>query len=197
MNEDRTTAVVRYRIDAARSRFVVQAFADGLLSMFGHDPVIAVTNFGGDARCVPATLADASLLLLVRADSLAVAGKASEKDRLEMERAIREEILETAHHPEIAFMSTNVSADRTAESEYRVKIDGALSLHGVTRNQMIHAGVTTSENSLRAQGEFSLRQSDYGIKPTSVAGGTLRVKDEVKVSFDIHAIADFGVRNAD
>ena len=186
MDENRTTAV-RYRIDAARSRFVVQAFAEGMLSMFGHDPVIAVTGFGGDARCVPGTLADASLLLLVRADSLAVTGKASEKDRLEMERAIREEILETARHPEITFMSANVSATQTAEGKYRVRIDGSLSLRGVTRSHTIHAQVTANGKSLRAQGEFPLRQSDYNIKPTSVAGGTLKVKDELKVSFDIVA----------
>jgi len=194
MSENGTT-VVGYRIDAARSRFVVQAFADGLLSMFGHDPIIAVTGFGGDARCVPGTLADASLLLLVRADSLAVTGKASEKDRLEMERAIREELLETSRHPEIAFMSANVSATQTAEGDYRIRIDGTLSLHGVTRNHTIHAGLTANGNSLRAQGEFPLRQSDYDIKPTSVAGGTLRVRDELKITFDIHAIAECGLKS--
>ena len=40
---------------------------------------------------------------------------------------------------------------------------------------------------IRASGEFSLNQSDYGIKPISVAGGTLKVKDELKFSFDMVA----------
>ena len=40
---------------------------------------------------------------------------------------------------------------------------------------------------LRAFGEFSLRQSDYGIKPVSAVGGGLKVKDEVKFTFDIVA----------
>ena len=40
---------------------------------------------------------------------------------------------------------------------------------------------------MRASGEFSLRQSDYGILPVTVAAGALRVKDEVKLSFDIVA----------
>jgi hypothetical protein len=40
---------------------------------------------------------------------------------------------------------------------------------------------------LRAFGEVSLRQSDYNIKPVSAVGGGLKVKDEVKFTFDIAA----------
>jgi hypothetical protein len=38
-----------------------------------------------------------------------------------------------------------------------------------------------------AHGEFSLRQTAYAIKLVSVAGGTLKLKDELKCSFDIVA----------
>jgi hypothetical protein len=38
---------------------------------------------------------------------------------------------------------------------------------------------------LRVSGEFSLRQSDYGIKPVSFAGGALRLKDELKFKFEL------------
>jgi hypothetical protein len=40
-----------------------------------------------------------------------------------------------------------------------------------------------SEDSVRAEGESRLKQGDYQIKKVSVAGGTLRVKDEVKMTF--------------
>lgn len=181
--------VVRYRIDAGGSRFFVQGMAGGMLSMFGHDPVIAVRGFGGDVRCVPDTLASASLLLLVQADSLAVVNKVSEKDRREMERRMREDVLDIARYPEIVFMSTKVSVNQIAADRYQVRIDGNLSLHGVTREQPIYAQVTVNESSLRAQGEFSLRQSDYRIKPVSAAGGTLKMRDELTLSFDILANA--------
>ena len=49
------------------------------------------------------------------------------------------------------------------------------------------AFVTFYESSLRAQGQFAIRQSNYGIKPVSVAAGTIKVKDELKFSFDIVA----------
>jgi hypothetical protein len=40
---------------------------------------------------------------------------------------------------------------------------------------------------LRASGDFTLSQSDFGIKPVSVAGGALKLKDELKFSFEIVA----------
>jgi polyisoprenoid-binding protein YceI len=184
MNEP---AVVRYRIDAGRSRFSVQGSAGGLLSMFGHDPVIAICGFGGDARFIPGTLDAASLLMLVQADSLAVANKVSDKDRREMERAMRDDLLEIARYPEIVFMSTHIASHPTGEGRYRARIVGKLSLHGVTRDHSIDAQLTLKEGALRAQGQFSLRQTDYNIKPVSVAGGTLKMKDELRFSFDILA----------
>jgi polyisoprenoid-binding protein YceI len=184
MNE---ASVVRYRIDASRSRFIVEGVAEGMLSMFGHNPVIAVCGFGGDVRCVPDTLESASLLMLVQADSLAVVNKVSDKDRREMERGMREDVLEIARYPEVVFMSTKVAAQRTGEGRYQTRIDGNLSLHGVTRGQQINAQVTVNDSTLRAQGEFPLRQTDYNIRPVSAVGGTLKMRDELILSFDIVA----------
>jgi polyisoprenoid-binding protein YceI len=178
---------VRYRIDPRQSQFTVQAFAEGLLSAFGHNPTIAVCGFGGDVRFVPGTLREASLLVLVQAGTLAVVGDVSEKDRMEIERATREDVLEVARYPEIVYMSKSVSASQAGEGRYRVKITGSLSLHGVTRDHLIDAQVAVGFGSLRARGESSLRQRDYNIKPVSVMGGTLKVKDEVKLSFNIVA----------
>lgn len=178
---------VRYRIDAGSSRFTVQGSADGLLSMFGHNPVIAVCGFGGDVRFVSGTLESGSLLMLVQAESLAVVNKVSEKDRREMERAMREDVLEIARYPEIVFMSTSIATEKAGEGTYTARISGSLSLHGVTRDHSMGAQLTVNEESLRAQGEFALRQTDYNIKPVSVAGGTLKIKDKLKLSFDIVA----------
>jgi hypothetical protein len=40
-------------------------------------------------------------------------------------------------------------------------------------------------DSLRAFGNFSLLQTDYDLKLASVAGGALKVKDELKFSFNL------------
>ncbi|MEP6636518.1 MAG: YceI family protein [Acidobacteriota bacterium] len=180
--------VVRYRVTPETSTFTVQAYAEGLFSAFGHDPLIAIRDFTGEAEVVPDTFEVANLKLTVKGDSLAVANDVKEKDRQEIERMMREEVLETSKYPEIVFVSSNVSASRLGEGRYRARIIGDLTLHGVTqKNLWITTEVTLSGESLRSQGQFTLKQTDFGIKLVSVAGGTLKVKNELKFSFDLTA----------
>jgi polyisoprenoid-binding protein YceI len=185
--------VVRHRLDAGQSRFTVQAFAEGLLSSFGHNPVIAIPDFAGDVEFVPGTLAEGHVRMTIKAASLAVSHDVKENDRLEIERLMRDDVLEVSQHPEIVFESTSITAKRVAEGRYRARVIGVLSLHGITqRNIWISAEVTSRDGTLRAQGEFPLKQTDYKIKPVSVVGGTLKVKNELKFKFDIVAKKDEG-----
>jgi polyisoprenoid-binding protein YceI len=66
-------------------------------------------------------------------------------------------------------------------------LNGELTLHGVSRPLTVPARVTINGDILKASGTFSLLQTDYDIQLVSVAGGALKVKDEVKFSFDIVA----------
>jgi hypothetical protein len=66
-------------------------------------------------------------------------------------------------------------------------LNGKRTLHGVTRNQPIAVRVAILGTMLRASGDFSLDQTDYNIKLVSVAGGALKLKDELKFSFEIAA----------
>lgn len=180
--------VVRYSIDAAASMFTAQAFAEGLFSAFGHDPVIGIRSFQGEAEFVPETFENAALKLTIDARSLAVVGGIKEKDRQEIERTMRDEVLEISKYPEIVFESRNVSLNRIGNGRYRARLIGDLTLHGVTqKNLWINGEVTIDAGELRAKGEFAVKQADYGIKRVSVAGGMLKVKNEVKCSFDILA----------
>ena len=60
-------------------------------------------------------------------------------------------------------------------------------MHGVTRDQAVAAQAALIGDTLRAHGEFSLLQTTYSIDVVSIAGGTLKLKDELKCSFDILA----------
>jgi len=184
---DAPQSLSSYRIDAKPSRFTVQVTAAGLLSAFGHNPVIAIRNFSGEARFQPNTLDSASLRVVVQATSLEVSGDVSDQDRREIERTMQERVLESATYPEIVFQSASVKVSSAGPGQYRVEAMGQLSVHGITREHVVSARVTVGPDRLRASGEFSLRQTDYGIELVSVAGGAFKVKDELKCSFDILA----------
>ena len=176
-----------YVIDARVSRFTVRAFASGMLSAFGHSPTIAIRDMAGEARFNPDHLENALLHLEIKTASLSVTDDVSDKDRREIEREMRESVLETAKYPEIVYDCSRVSVDNPGSGQYSVRLQGNLTLHGVTHGLTIPARVAVTGDMLRAFGEFSLRQSDYNIKPVSAIGGGLKVKDEVKFSFDIVA----------
>lgn len=182
------SGVVRYRLVPAQSTFTVQAFAEGLLSAFGHDPVLAIKDFSGEVQFVPGSFEAASVKMTVKADSIVLSTEVKEKDRIEMEQTVREQVLEIAKYPEIVFVSSNISVTKLAEGRYRARVIGDLTFHGATqKNLWITPEVTVSGESLSAKGMFSLKQTDFGIKPFSAAAGTIKLKNELKFSFDIAA----------
>ena len=64
-------------------------------------------------------------------------------------------------------------------------VTGDLTLHGVTRPITIPTEVTLSGNDMRARGEFSIERDDFGIKATSAFHGMVRVRNNIKFTFDI------------
>jgi len=179
--------VDRYVINPTVSRFTVKAFASGLLSAFGHSPTIAIRDMQGEVHFNAAAVEQSSLRLVVRADSLAVADNVNDKDRREMEAEMRARVLEVDKYPQIIYEASRVSVNNTTNGQNDMVLLGQLTLHGVTRPQHLPVRVVMTGDMLRAFGEFSLRQSAYNIKPVSAVGGGLKVKDEVKLAFDIVA----------
>jgi polyisoprenoid-binding protein YceI len=104
-----------------------------------------------------------------------------------MEQMMQQDILQSARYPEIVFESTGAAVTSLSEARWQVNAAGNVTLRGVTREQNITITVTRTGDMLRANGEFTLLQSTYGIKPVSVAGGTLKLKDELKFLFDVVA----------
>jgi polyisoprenoid-binding protein YceI len=181
-------ASVNYVIDAKGSTFVAQAFATGLLSAFGHDPRIAIRNFGGDLsfNLAGSVVEGARLNIRIQADSMEVTDDISEKDKQEIHRKMCEEVLETDRFPEIVYECSRVSASGSGD-RYWVVLNGELTLHGVTGSVPVSARLVINGSSVRATGDFSVRQSDYEIAAVSAAGGAIKLKDEVKLTFDIVA----------
>jgi polyisoprenoid-binding protein YceI len=181
------TASSIYFVDPGVSRFTARAFATGLLASLGHNPSFAIRQFAGEAKFAADAPEQASVRVVVQSGSLELWDQVSDKDRREIEKTMRNEVLEIARFPEIIFEASNPSMSKGGEGVYWANITGKLTLHGVTQPQQITAQVSITGNQLRANGEFTLRQSSYGIKLVSVAAGTMKIKDEVKVTFDFIA----------
>lgn len=175
-------------VDAKRSRFTVQAFAAGILSAMGHNPTIGIRTFSGTVDFNPEKLEAGGLCLTIQSSSLGVLDDISDKDRREIERVMKAEVLEVDKYSEIRYEAPSpISVDKIDSSLFGATLNGSLTLHGVTRVEAIPVRILSMGEMLRASGEFTLRQSNYQIKPVSVAGGTLKLKDELKFSFEMVA----------
>jgi polyisoprenoid-binding protein YceI len=173
----------RYRFDPARSRFTVQAFADGLLSLLGHSPTFAVRDFEGAVEFVDDLIARMRLEITVGAKSLAALAD------LAAGGAPRE-ALDTPDPPDVSFCGAAADVERLEAGRYRMALEGTLTLRGATRPYRGAAELTMFAGGLRLRGETGLRMSEFGIAPVAALGGTLRLKDAVKFVFDLAAMPE-------
>jgi polyisoprenoid-binding protein YceI len=181
-------AQIRYRLDASKSTFMVRAFSGGLLWFKGHDHFIAVRDFNGEIRLTPQSILPASLQMTIKSDSLVETRDVfTEPQKQIINKELREIVLETAKYPEITFKSTSVTGQVTGSGQFEGKIQGDLTMHGVTRRIVIPAQVTLGANDLRAKGEFTIDRGDFNVKATSAVHGLVRVRDKLKFTFDIFA----------
>lgn len=180
-------ATARYLIDTTASRFIVQAFATGLLSAFGHNPKIGMRDFEGEIQSALETYEKALVRVTVRTGAMEVLDEMKGDDRKKLEQTMYEEVLEVQRFPTAMYESKQIKVERLREDQLLAHISGELSFHGATQTHSFDARVTRMGAMLRISGEFSLQQSDYGIKPISFAAGALRLKDEVKFNFELVA----------
>lgn len=113
--------------------------------------------------------------------------KHNDREKLQDEKF--DKVLDVARFSRAMFESNRIEVQSQA-TPLVVHVDGQLNLRGVAHPHSFSARVSNSDASLRIFGDFSLLLSDYGIRPVSVAGGALRLKDELKFRFDIVAKRD-------
>ena len=163
-------------IDIQKSTLTVRVFKSGLLSAFGHEHEIASPIQHGRF-----SESDRSVDLTVDARQMRVMDKdVSEKERAEIQGTmLGPKVLDTGQFPEIRFRSTAV--EPAGSRKWRVQ--GDLTLHGQTHPVKLEV----QQQNGHYQGAAQLKQRDFGIEPINIGGGAVKVKDELRVEFDIVA----------
>jgi len=164
-------------IDTDHSTLTVLVYKSGLFSAFADDHIIRAPIASGSIS------SDAPLAVDVRVQSASLKAldpKLSADKRADVQaRMLGPEVLDTAKYPDITFASTSIEP----AGPDRWTVTGQLNIHGKTRP--VTFAVTRRDGHYR--GTAALKQRDFGIQPISIGAGTVKVKDEVKVEFDIVA----------
>jgi YceI-like protein len=154
-------------IDPKRSTVTVHVFKSGLFRAFADDHVIEAPLAEGslDDSATPSV----RVAIDVR-DMRVLDPGLSSKDRREVQtRMLGPEVLDAARFTDIRFFSVAIQkgdADRWS-------IRGELEVHG----QIRQVTVNVARDQGHYKGSTSLKQSDCGITPISIVGGTVKVKD--------------------
>ena len=178
----------RYIVDATASRIFIHVGKAGLLSVAGHAHEIEAPLRQGALAFDPKDLPASTVELTVDAAALRVKGEGEPAQDVPKVQAamLGPECLDTGRFPLIRFTATAASAKPGAKGALELVVRGKLTLHGVSRDLTVPVHVDVEEGALRASGSTKVRQTDFGIKPISVAG-VVKVKDEVVIEWRIVA----------
>lgn len=168
-------ASAQHAIDLQHSVLTVHAFKSGLFSGFAHDHEISSPISAGFID----ESAPGEVDFKVEVSRMKVLDPKLEADkRAEVQKTmLGESVLDNQRYPEIHFSSTQVRAN----GNNHWIVTGNLMLHGETHP--VTAEVSRAKD--HYTGSATLSQREFGIKPISIAGGTIKVKDQIKIDFDI------------
>jgi hypothetical protein len=170
-----TLAAQSKAIDVKQSSLTIRVFKSGAFSAFAHNHEIQAPIEAGTID----SSAHASAQLRVDSRKLRVLDPEIPADkRAEIQHTMQSSaVLDVEKYSEISYQSTAV----TSRGEGHWEVHGDLTLRG--QKQPVVVAVSLQDGHYR--GSASFKQSAFGIAPISVAGGTVKVKDEIKIEFDI------------
>ena len=188
-----------YRLDAKTSAIRIHVFRSGAAARLGHNHVMAAADITGYVQVPDGKVEAASFALEFRLDAMqvdppelrqvlgagwasAVSPEAIAGTRTNM---LGEAGLQAERFPAVRIRSLQLSGEAP---KLAVQVD--VELHGQHRLQWLPVNVYIGENAIKATGSLVIRQSDFGLKPFSVLGGLLSVKNELVVDFELSASAE-------
>jgi polyisoprenoid-binding protein YceI len=182
-------AVREFRVDATASQVTVHVGRAGAFGFAGHDHEVAVPNLDGIIVLDSVDPTQSTITLRFDVTAMKVTGRGEPAaDVPEVQRVmLSDRVLDAQRYPTIAFTSRRIVIVKQAVDRLVLRVEGDLTLRGVTRPITVPVEVRLAADQLAATANATVRQTDFGIRPVTAGAGTVRVKDELEVAFRIVA----------
>ena len=171
----------RWNLDASDGELLIHTGVTGRAAKMGHRLTIAMNSWQATVRWAGSEPAAAELTVDVASlDVLRGEGGVTPLSGPEkaLVRSNALKSLDADRFPQIRFQAEHI--EKTGDG-YR--LTGTLEIHGSARDRVIELRVADLGVSWRLSGEADVRQSEFGVKPYSLLMGSLKVVDDVAVSF--------------
>src|ERR1700682_1348794 len=167
-----------HSIDVKHSWIKVRVFKEGVFAFASdnHEVDVPIASGSFDQRTN-------SVQLSVDAAKMRVLDPTSRRDKVQA-NMLGPQVLDAAKYPTISYRSTAIKDAGSVKGSSATLWDviGDLTLHGQTHP--IPLSVERFD-ATHFTGSAVIKQSAFGIAPLRVAGGTVRVKDDVHLIFDV------------
>jgi len=180
-----------YSIDEKASSIHLHVGKTGIGSFAGHEHNIFAPQLLGEVNADFDNLPSSTVEVTVNARTMSVSEEGEPKgDAPKVQQAMRgPNVLNVQRFPIIRFRSQKVTGKKLSASSYEMEVQGEMSLHGTVKPMVVPLKVEVQGDTLTANGKMTIKQSEFGIKPTTAAGGLVQVEDDVPVEFRIVARA--------
>jgi polyisoprenoid-binding protein YceI len=175
-----------WTIDASDGELLIHTGVTGRAARMGHRLTIAMKRW--QAMVGWAGAEPVSAELTVEVDSFEVLrGEGGVKGLSGPEKALVKsnalKALDADRYPEIRF-----TADTIDKSDDGYRLTGKLHIRGKSREHVIDLHAKDLGKTWQMSVESTVSQTEYGVKPYSLLMGSVRVADEISVSFSaVHA----------
>jgi polyisoprenoid-binding protein YceI len=178
----------RYVVDPQVSEIRLLVYRDGPMARVGHNHVM-VGQVQGELS-VSDTAAASGFRIEIPVESLQVdapAARTEEGEKFAQEvsdqarkgtrdNMLGADVLDAAHYPVIRIDSVALKGPR-----WNPDISARITVRGKTSNLRFTAAVIDQIDTLTVIAAFRVRQSDLGIKPYSILGGAVTVRDAIDI----------------
>jgi polyisoprenoid-binding protein YceI len=185
----------RYQVDGAASRLHVLVYRAGTMARLGHNHVLSTEQLAGTIVIHP-QLESSQLVLDLPVSSFIVddpAARAQEGADFSAEvppeareatrtNLLREEVLDGVKFPVINLRAVGVSG-----THHQPVVTVSVTLKDTAQRIDVPVNVSYRDREVSVTGEFTLKQTDFGMTPFSVGMGALQVRDELRIRFAIVA----------
>ena len=180
-------------IDYNASYLIAVTGTAGMFAFAGHRHAVLASSWSADLNVNLDDLSHSSATITAPADKLVIdsptarqiaglgKGPGDSDVQTIQKRMLSSEVLDAAQYPQIKFTSTVFKL----QGNGHLQVTGNMQIHGRPHPVTVQVQVRSHGQQTEFDGEFNVRQTDYGIEPESVAGGMVKVKDSVIIKFHI------------
>jgi polyisoprenoid-binding protein YceI len=172
-----------YRVETNQSMLQIHLGTAGLLGSMGHSHLIQTPVKQGTFAYYPGDPGQSSVELVVDAGALQVMDPdLSATDKAKVQAKMQSDhVLGTRQYPKIVFKSTAIeNLDHT-----HLRAIGDLTIRDQTHAVIVQVALEPAGTQMKATGKSQFKQTTFGIRPVAAGLGTVRVKDEMEVSFSL------------